>query len=174
VIYLSPTIAAGYMNWAEYISWRNPRIRSSEQYLLYDPERPTRANDFGGFASGLLSWTGAQKATYYAWRLPLYLPVTTARHGHPLEVWGCVRPARYGLLDTGSPQTAEIQFAPRGSGTYGTLQTISVSADSCYFDLRMTFPSSGKVRLSYTYPAGDELLGNGAGVVSRTVSVTVR
>ena len=115
VIYLSPATAADYMNWAEYLSWRNPRIRSFQQYLLYDPYRPTRGNDFGGFASGLLTWTGAQKATYYAWRLPLYLPATTARRGHSLEVWGCIRPARFGFLDTGSPQTAEIQFAPKGS-----------------------------------------------------------
>ena len=27
VIYLSPATAAAYMNWAEYLSWRNPRIR---------------------------------------------------------------------------------------------------------------------------------------------------
>ena len=174
VIYLSPAIAAGYMNWAEYLSWRNPRIRSFEQYLLYDPVRPTRANNYGGFASGLLTWNGFQKATYYAWRLPLYLPVTTARRDHSLEVWGCVRPARFGLLDSGSPQTADIQFAPNGSGTYTTLETVTAGTDSCYFDLHMTFPSSGKVRLAYTYPAGDELLGNGAGVVSRSVAVTVR
>src|SRR5581483_11662559 len=160
VIYLSPAVAAGYMNWAEYLSWRNPRIRSFEQYLLWDPLRPTRANDFGGFASGLLSWTGAQKATYYAWRLPLYLPVTSARRGHSLEVWGCVRPAQYGLLDTGSAQAAQIEFAPKGSGAYSTLQTVTVNPDSCYFDLHLTFLSSGKVRLSYVYPAGDQLLGN--------------
>jgi hypothetical protein len=174
VLYLSPATAAGYMNWAEYISWRNPRIRSFEQYLLYDPLRPVRANDWGGFASGLLTWTGVQKATYYAWRLPLYLPVTTTRRGRSLEVWGCIRPAQFGLSDTGSPQTALIQFAPRGSGSYSTLETITVSPGSCYFDLRMRFPSSGKLRLAYTYPPGDRLLGNGASVVSRTVSVTIR
>jgi hypothetical protein len=175
VIYLSPAVAADYMNWAEYISWRNPRIRSFQQYLLYDPLRPTRANDWGGFASGLLTWTGAQKATYYAWRLPLYLPVTKARPGHSLEVWGCIRPARFGVLDTGSPQSAQIQFAPRGSGQFATVQTVTVdSGSSCYFDLHVVFPSSGTVRLAYTYPSGDTLLGNGAGVVSRTVAVTVR
>jgi hypothetical protein len=175
VIYLSPTVAADYMNWAEYLSWRNPRIRSFQQYLIYDPLRPTRKNNWGGFASGLLTWTGAQKATYYAWRLPLYLPVTKAHRGHSLEVWGCIRPARFGALDSGSPQNAQIQFAPRGSGQYTTLQTITIdSGASCYFDLHLVFPSSGTVRLAYTYPAGDTLLGNGAGVVSRTVSVTVR
>jgi hypothetical protein len=175
VLYLRPPVAAGYMNWAEYLSWRNPRLRSFEQYLLYDPLRPARSNDWGGFASGLLTWDGVQKATYYAWRLPLYLPVTKARRGDSLEVWGCVRPARFGLLDTGSPQTAEIQFAPTSSQTYTTLQTVTITpGGSCYFDLRLAFPSSGTVRLAYTYPPGDALLGDGAEVVGRAVPVTVR
>jgi hypothetical protein len=174
VIYLSPAVAADYMNWAEYLSWRNPRIRSFQQYLLYDPLRPTRKNDWGGFASGLLTWTGAQKATYYAWRLPLYLPVTKARRGHALEVWGCIRPARFGALDTGSPQSAQIQFAPRGSNQYTTAQTVTIAPGAgCYFDQHLVFPSSGTVRLAYTYPAGDMMLGDGAAVLSRTVSVTI-
>ncbi|MBV9607653.1 MAG: hypothetical protein JO027_21230 [Solirubrobacterales bacterium] len=173
VLYLSPATAADYMNWAEYLSWRNPRIHSFEQYLLYDPYRPTRANDWGGFASGLLSFNGVQKATYYAYRLPLYLPATTTRHGRALEVWGCVRPAGYGLLDTGSPQTAQIQFAPKRTGNYTTVQTVTIDSNNCYFDVHITFPASGTVRLAYTYPAGDALLGNGVGVVSRTVPVTV-
>ena len=175
VYYLSPATAADYINWAEYLSWRNPRVVSFDQYLLYDIERPTKSNDWGGFASGLLTWTGMQKATYYAWRLPLYLPVTTANPGQSLEVWGCVRPAAFGVLDTGAPQTAQIQFAPGSSGQYTTVQTVTIGPGStCYFDLHLTFPSSGNLRLTYTYPAGDLMLGNGAVVVSRTVHVTVR
>jgi hypothetical protein len=174
VYYLSPAVAAGYINWAEYISWRNPRLRSFDQYLLYDIERPTRGNDWGGFASGLLTWTGLQKATYYAYRLPLYLPATTARPGHSLEVWGCVRPAPFGALDTGEPQTGQIQFAPGSSNQFTTIQTVTIGPGaSCYFDVHVTFPSSGNVRLVYTYPLGDALLGNGAIVVGRTVHVTV-
>jgi hypothetical protein len=175
VYYLSPTVAADYINWAEYLSWRNPRLVSFDQYLLYDIERPTRSNDWGGFASGLLTWTGVQKATYYAWRLPLYLPVTTTNPGHSLEVWGCVRPATFGVLDTGSPQTAQIQFAPGSSSQYTTMETVTIDPGStCYFDLHLTFPSSGNLRLTYTYPPSDLMLGNGAIVVSRTVHVTVR
>jgi hypothetical protein len=175
VYYLSPATAADYINWAEYISWRNPRLRSFDQYLLYDIERPTKGNDWGGFASGLLTWTGAQKATYYAWRLPLYLPTTTARKGQALEVWGCVRPATFGVLDTGSPQTAQIQFAPGSSDQYTTMQTVTVGQGAtCYFDVHLTFASSGTLRLAYTYPPGDLQLGNGAVVLSRTVRVTVR
>jgi hypothetical protein len=175
VIYLSPATAAAYMNWAEYLSWRNPRLLSFEQYLLYDPLRPRRSNDWGGFASGLLSWNGVQKVTYYSWRLPLYLPVTKTHPGQSLEVWGCVRPAAFGVTDTGTPQTAQIEFAPGSSNDYTTLQTVTIGQDSsCYFDVRVTFPSSGKVRLAYTYPAGDAQLGDGAEVVGRTVSVTIR
>jgi hypothetical protein len=90
-------------------------------------------------------------------------------------VWGCLRPARFGALDTGAPQTAQIQFAPRAGGAFTTVQTVTIAPSrSCYFDLHLTFRSSGKLRLAYTYPPGDQLLGNGASVVSRTVSVTVR
>jgi hypothetical protein len=172
VLYLSPATAATYTNWAEYLSWRNPQLLSFDQYLLYDIERPTSSNDWGGFASGLLTWTGAQKATYDAFRLPLYLPATTARSGHSLEVWGCVRPAQYGVMDSGLPQTGQIQFAPRATGQYTTVQTVTIGrGQPCYFDLRITFPSSGTVRLVYKYPPGTA---NGATVYSRTVSVTVR
>jgi hypothetical protein len=174
VTYLSPDKAAYYMNWAEYLSWRNPRLGSIEQYLLYDPLRPTRSNDYGGFASGVLTWNGVQKATYDAWRLALYLPVTTERSGHALEVWGCVRPALYGAMDAGSPQTAQIQFAPRSTGQYTTVDTVPVSGDSCYFDRHITFQSSGTVRLVYTYPTGTPGTAAGAQVPSRTVDVTVR
>ena len=69
--------AAYYLNWAEYISWRNPRLISFSQYLLYDPLPARPGNDWGGFASGLLSYGKHKpKATYAAWRLPLYMPVT--------------------------------------------------------------------------------------------------
>ena len=40
-----------------------------------------------------MSYYGTKKPTYDAWRLPLYLPVTSARKGQRLQVWGCARPA---------------------------------------------------------------------------------
>ena len=51
--FISPATAAYYINWAEYLSWRNPRIASTMQYLLYDPN-PLKAPEYGGFASGLI------------------------------------------------------------------------------------------------------------------------
>jgi hypothetical protein len=152
--------AAYYLNWAEYLSWKNPRIRSFSQYLLYDPLPATGHTDFGGFASGLVTFgKHARKATYAAWRLPLYLPVTTARRGSRLEVWGCARPAHFAEADTGDSQLVRIQFQRGARGPFKTLRTITVTDPHGYFDIRMSFPGSGTVRISWDYPAADQTLG---------------
>ena len=41
--WVSTATAAYYLNWAEYISWQNPRVGSFCQYLLHDPLPVTRA-----------------------------------------------------------------------------------------------------------------------------------
>jgi hypothetical protein len=164
--FVSPATAAYYLNWAEYLSWRQPRIASTMQYLLSDPSLGPLFAGEGGFASGLEFSNGRLKAGYAAYRLPIYLPVTSGRRGRALEVWGCVRPSRYAILDSGNPQTAQIQFSRSPSARFTTVRTITVSdPDNCYFDVRIRFSSSGLVRLAYTYA--------GATVTGRTVRVTI-
>jgi hypothetical protein len=168
--------AAYYLNWAEYISWRDPRILSFNQYLLADAVPANRSTDWGGFASGLLNYSGTPKPTYAAWRMPLYMPVTSGSAGQPLEVWGCVRPAPFAAIDTGQPQSAEIQFQPSAGAPFTTVQTVSITAASgCYFDQRITFPGSGTVRLMWSYPTGDPLLSppGPVTVTSRTVQIAL-
>jgi hypothetical protein len=159
--FVSTTTASYYLNWAEYISWRNPRMRSFAQFILQDLP-PPKSGPYEFWSAGLFTYTGQPKPTYSAWRLPLYLPVSSTTQGHTLEVWGCVRPATFAFADTGKPQTAEIQFEPKGSASYSALRTITVKGN-CYFDVRVKFPSSGTVRLAWQYPAADPLLGNFAG-----------
>jgi hypothetical protein len=178
--WISQTTAAYYLNWAEYISWRDPRIASFFQYLLHDPLPATRLTDWGGYASGLLNYDNSPKPTYSAWRLPLYLPQTSARRGHSLEVWGCLRPARYAILDSSLPQTVAIQLQSGARGAFNTIQTVTISnpSASCYFDVRVSFPASGAIRLGWSYPPLDPLLGyldplGPHSVVSRPVQVTV-
>jgi hypothetical protein len=172
--YVSPATAAYYINWAEYLSWRQPRVASTMQYLLYDPPPQATNPGDGGFTSGLLFSNGRSKPAYAAYRLPLYLPITSTRPGRSLEVWGCVRPARYAIFDTGVAQTAQIQFATGSHGVYVPLATVTVGdPNNCYFDVRLRFPASGTVRLAYTYPAASPGTG-GTTVYSRTVAVTVR
>jgi hypothetical protein len=177
--FVSPATAAYYINWAEYLSWKQPRIASTMQYLLYDPVLNGAIPGDGGFTSGLLYVNGKPKPGYAAYRLPLFLPVTQARHGRSLEVWGCVRPARYAILDAGQPQTAHIQYARRGSGAFTTLRTVTIrNPNSCYFDVRMKFPGNGTVRLAYTYPTNPLLMFppavEGATVYSRSVAIKLR
>jgi hypothetical protein len=152
--------AAYYLNWSEYISWRNPRVFSYDQYLLTDPTA-------GNFATGLEYADGTPKPQLYdAYRMPLYLPVTRANKGQALEVWGAVRPAHYAQLDTKAPQSVKIEFQSGSKGPFTTLQTLTLTNDHGYFDLRMPFPSSGTVRLTWTYPRGPT-------IHSRPVTVTV-
>ena len=124
--WVSQKTAADYLNWAEYIHWHDPRIASFAQYLLYDPMPALKSNDWGSFASGLINYGPREipKATYYAWRMPIYMPVTSTRSGEASSVWGCVRPAPFALEDTGQPQMAQIQFAPGSSSSFTTIESV--------------------------------------------------
>jgi hypothetical protein len=155
VPYIAQGTAAYFMNWAEYISWRNPRIMSFDQYLLADPEPPTSDNDYGGFASGLLTYARREKPTYSAFRLPLYLPTTTAASGQSLEVWGCARPSGFVTTNSGEVQTVTIQLQPASGGAFKSVETIPITNPRGYFDVRVVFPSSGTVRLKWSYPPMD-------------------
>ena len=106
---------------------------------------------------------------------PPVLPATSASRRRNLELWGCVRPARFAILDTGQPQTARIQFKRGTRAPWTTLRTVTISnASNCYFDVHLRLPGSGTVRLSYTYPANDPLLTPNDGTAySRSVRVTL-
>jgi hypothetical protein len=175
-VFLSPARAAYYLNWAEYIEWSNPRIRSDAQYLLYDaPGPPTHPNE-SGFSSGLLFVSGAPKPDYAAFRLPLYLPVTATRRGQSLEVWGDVRPSAYGKHDTGSIPPVDIQFRPLSGGGFQTLRSVTVTGASGAFEVPVRFDSSGSVRLRWTYPSGFAHFppGTTLAVTSRSQHISIR
>lgn len=157
---IRPATAAWYLNWAEYMHYQDPRIRSYDQYLLADPVS-------GSFATGLEYVNGAPKATLDAYRMPLYLPVTTTAAGGSLEVWGCVRPARYVSLQTGRAQRVELQLQAASGGPFKTIRTVPVTNPNGYFNVREVFNHSGRLRTSWTDP-------HGATFHSRIVIVTIR
>ena len=170
--WVTPDTAAHYLNWAEYISWRDQRIQSTMQYLLADPLPALRSNDFGGFASGLIAFNGKPKATYDAYRLPLYMPVTTTSNGHSLEVWGCARPSHNAAKSSGDPGTVSIQLQPNSRGPFQTLKTVAITDAHGYFDTRVLFPSGGRVRLTWAYPPPDPF-SEPTAVFSRVVQITI-
>jgi hypothetical protein len=130
---------AEYINWAEYISWKNPDVASYDQYLLTDPPA-------GNFASGLEFSAGSPKASFQAYQVPLFMPVTSAGSATSLEVWGAARPSRFG-----GPSTALVQFTPAGGGA---TTTTAVGLKNGYFDTHITFSRSGTVRVAWEAAPG--------------------
>jgi hypothetical protein len=157
---VSQSLAAEYLNWAEYISYRQPRLANSMQYLLLDPAS-------GIFASGLESPFGKPKATLAAYRMPLYLPRTSTRKGHSLEVWGGARPAQITEQATHRAQKVAIQWRKGSKGRWVTVATLTIHNRAGYIDTHIRFAGSGAVRLDWS-PAP------GGNYYSRTVPITVR
>lgn len=153
---LPPQTAALYMNWAEYLSYRNPRLASYAQYLLQDPTD-------GRFADGLELASGKPLANFAAFRMPLYMPTVEVSSARSLTVWGAVRPAAYALL----PTSAEIEFKPAGSSFWQLLDGVPITNPRGYFETSVPFSASGSVRVAWTAPGGDT-------EYSRTQSITVR
>jgi hypothetical protein len=164
---VSQTTAAYYMNWAEYLSYKQPRLYSYSQYVLVDQPPPAY------FDTGLINPDGSPKPGFDAYRMPLFLPTTTMPSGHQVEVWGAARPETYAWLDTRQAQSVEIEFQPGSTGAWQVIDTVPITNSKGYFDVQLAFPGSGSVRTAWTYPAGDPLLGGGT-VYSRTVTVTVK
>ncbi len=169
---LPPQTVAYYMNWAEYLSYIQPRVASYDQYLLVDP-----AN--GQFAAGLELADGRPLATFDAFEVPLYMPVTQAGRASSLTVWGCVRPepsttlaaplSPYFPLPAAGSQAGQvqIQFKPSAGGSFRPLRTMTITNPRGYFDVRQAFTRSGTVRLAWSSEPGST-------VYSRTVTVTIR
>ena len=183
------------MNWAEYLSWLNPRIATTMQYLLYDPNPTLNTPEYGGFASGLIYYPtvlgGQPKATYFAYRLPIFMPKTSARLGNTLQVWGGVRPAPYAVGDGDGSQFVQIQFRSSRGGQWVSEKTVQVTDRHGYFQTSVAFPSSGSVRIAWTYPPTDLRLASNlvtpsptagptgyieplTATTSRTVNITIR
>jgi hypothetical protein len=164
-------VAARYINWAEYLSYNEPRTASYDQYLINDPE----GSGSGAFATGLYTFGGKAKPSLDAFRLPLWIPSQTLRHPGRARVWGEARPAHFTGLDTKRRQAVEIQFQAHDRGPWRTISTIH---SNTYFVARPLFRSSGNVRLSYTYPKNDDpllpLSVSGHTIVSRVQHLTVR
>ena len=146
---INPTLAAYYMNWAEYISWSDPRVVSWDQYLLTDPPPSIKSS----FDTGLEFANGTPKDPMYdAFRIPVYLPHAQGKQGQSLEVWGCVRPAHLAMLKSKAPQVATIQFKPASGGAFQTVQRVTITDTDGYFTAPVKFPSSGSVRIAWSQP----------------------
>jgi hypothetical protein len=144
--YTTPQNEAKYLNEAEYLSWKNPRIASFDQFQLFDDS---------WFPSGLVNSDNQPKPNYYSYQLPIWLPVTSTKRGRALEVWGAERAAHFAAADGHGTQYVSIQFERRGSRRYRTLRRVRITNPRGYFEVAVKFPRSGAVRLAWEYPSSD-------------------
>jgi hypothetical protein len=165
---VSPAQQAAYLNEADYMAYRDPRVRSVAQFLLYDdlPDTkyaPSDVNYWDTFQTGLLFASGTRKPAYQAYRLPIWVPSPTFRSGGLVTVWGQLRPAR-----SGTAETARIQWSP-GRGRFRTITSVALSraVKRHYFAAAVRPPGTGLLRFSWASPSAGRL-------VSRSVAVTVR
>lgn len=168
---VSPAVQAVYLNQAEYMAWRDPRVRTLSQYLLQDVPLRGAGDVFSAFASGLIFSNGAKKPSFYAYRLPIWMPAMSGRHGQSLAVWGDVRPAKLYSHTAAAVHTAgavQIQFQRGSRGPFKTVKTVAITNAEGYFDVGVRFPSSGTVRLAWIYPDGTGT------IFSRHVAIVVR
>ncbi len=97
-----------YRSLAEYIAYKNPRVKSFSQYLLRDDR--TIAGGYGAFESGLFLYKGSKpKPALISFRLPLV--VLAGRSASRATLWGFVRPA-HGLAGS---LTIEQRDGSRGA-----------------------------------------------------------
>ncbi|MGH2866980.1 MAG: hypothetical protein ACRDNK_05350 [Solirubrobacteraceae bacterium] len=156
---------AAYLDEAEYLAWRDPRVRTLSQFLFYDSP-PDRAYPRGSvgywstFQTGLAFLDGRAKPAFYSYRLPIYLPETTFVPGARVTVWGLLRSA-----PNRGDQRATLQWRPSG-GAWRAVDRISTAQPTGVLQVRVTLPGTGGVRLAWT-----ESRGSGGVVYSRSVAV---
>ncbi len=92
---------ARFINWAEYLAYKNPQVRSWPQFMLRDlgvvsAEKAARgARPFGEWQSGLLFEDGRPKPSATSFRLALFVDCVRPKRRSArrrLVIWGHVRP----------------------------------------------------------------------------------
>jgi hypothetical protein len=151
---VSPATQSRYLNEAQYIAWRDPRVRALSQFLMYDspPDtsfRPGTLGYWSTFQTGLLYENGVVKPSYAAYRLPVFVPDEAVPAGRPVLVWSMLRPAPHD-----SSQQAQVQWRAPAGGPFRTLATTSVQNPNGVLAVKVGVPGSGVLRVAWRSPGG--------------------
>ena len=152
------TSQAAYLNESEYLAWRDERVQTLAQFLLFDDGDPIGTT----FQSGLRTFAGAPKPSLDAYRLPVWVARPTVRRGAALRVWGMLRSA-----PNGQPADAVVQLRTGRSPEWRTVQQVRTTNPRGYFTTSFRLRARGFVRVVYAQPGRPV-------AVSREVPVRVR
>jgi hypothetical protein len=159
---VTPAEQAAYLNEADYMAWRDPRVRAVAQFLLYDsgPNTnylPSSPNYWGSqFQTGLINGPGTPlaghaKPALAAYALPIWIPDPSPPRGSKLLIWGMLR-----LAPKRTAQKAQISWRPAHARGYRTIATVNVPASAIYgyFTTHIAPPGPGLIRIAWRSPAG--------------------
>lgn len=149
-----PTLAAAYINQAEYMTYVNPRVRSYHQFLLKDagPLTDFPANSapyWSTFQTGLIGLNNAPKLSFGAFRMPIFVVGARRTRGGTFHVWGGVRQAGNGATIRVLVQYRTLY--PRSS-RFHTVRTVTTRATRNYINAYPRLFRSGYVRLAWRNP----------------------
>lgn len=142
---VTPAQQAVYLNEADYIAWRDPRVRSVAQFLLYDsaPDTlyaPDQVGYWDTFQTGLMYTDGQPKPALYSYAMPIWIPHPSFHSGSRVLVWGQLRPAPPGRA------RALVQWRAAG-GRWQALAQLTTENPRHYFTVRVRPPAGGVVRI---------------------------
>ena len=136
---VSPTQQAAWIQQAEYIAYRDPRVHNLTAYLWRDePLRPANngTSKTGGWQSGVYFASGRAKPLRWAFDHPFFIDV---RRGRRSVFWGQVRPD--------SRWTVRIQR--NGRHGWSTVARVRTNAAG-YWTYRKRITSAARFRFQYT------------------------
>jgi hypothetical protein len=159
---------SAYLNEAEYLTYRNPRVRALTQFLLVDdaPNENVQPDDpryWGStFQSGLIMGDGRPKDAFLAYQRTIHVTRRRVRRGRAVRVFGQLRPA-----PAGAALEALVELRRRGTARWRVLRRVTTRNARNYLLVRVRPPVSGALRLAWRDPAG------GRRLRSRSVAVSV-
>ena len=160
---VSPRLQSQYLNEAEYMAWQDPRVQALAQFLLVDsaPDTRYRPGSFrywSTFQTGLVLLDGKPKLSFNSYRLPIFLPHTSARAGRQVFVWGMLR-----VAPNNTRQRAEVQWRPL-HGQYRTISNVSTNNPDGFLATYVALPGTGALRLTWTSSSGEVFHSRAVGV----------
>jgi hypothetical protein len=142
---------ADYINEGEYMAWQYPYVRALAQFELVDagPETSKAVGSvayWGTFQTGLIGLNGLEKPSYFAYRIPIWVP--DARTGPHVTVWGQLRPANHGTV-----QFARIEYQPAGASAFTVIRNVQTANPQGFILAHVSLSRPGWLRLAWPDPA---------------------
>jgi hypothetical protein len=140
---VTPAQQARYLNEADYMAWRDPRVRSVAQFLLRDslpnPAFPSSNPDhWNTFQTGLEFSDGRPKPALASYRMPIWV---ARERGRKALVWGQARPRPHA-------GRASIEWH-RGRGRWRALASVTVRGPRGFVVRWVRIPGPGYVRIEW-------------------------